>query len=191
MTKKHITDDSIRVIQYYHNLLSDTHRVQCLHKIVALMKAWSNTAKTGALGQEDRNVFSDALRDKNEYIWYEAGSRLAQLLPENTDVQDIFASAFKSTNAQARFNVVALARSFPKNFARQVLAQAISDKSSKVRIKAADMILILQDKEYLQILKERLPHETNEKVRCYMVKVLDNFDNFDKDKEGAVHSTIG
>lgn len=190
MFGKKIIDDSKAVISHYRNSLSKNDN-DLLDQIIISMNAWSNLVKTKKLNEEDKNIFIGALQHKNEFLWYETGTRLSKLLPDNTEIKDIFISLFNSTKIQSRFNIVALSKDFPKEFAERILSKAITDKSNKIRMKVADIILTRQEKDLLPLLQNHLKQEENKKVMECIQFTLDNFDKMKRNPDGSLSLSIG
>jgi HEAT repeat protein len=67
----------------------------------------------------------------------------------------------------------------------EILKIAINDKSKRVRIKAADVILRLQDNKKLKLLTERLVTETDKSVKDAIKFTLDNFNRIRKKDDGS------
>lgn len=190
MFEKKIIDDSKAVISHYRNILSENNN-DLLDRIIISMNSWSHLVRTKKLNKEDKNIFIDALQHNNEFLWYETGTRLLKFLPENKEIQDIFLNLSNSTKLQTRFNIVALCKDFPKDFAENILSKAMKDKSNKIRIKVADIILIRQEQDLLPLLQNHLDHEENKKVVECIKFTLDNFSKIKKNPDGSISFSFG
>lgn len=190
MYRNNIIDDSKSVISHYKKILPVPDS-KLLNKIIVTMNAWSNFVKTQTLNNKDKEIFIDALQSKNEYLWFELGIRLSKLIPNNSEIQEMFLNVFNSTKIQARFNIVALSKDFPKTFAENILLKAIKDKSNKVRMKVADIILTRQEKDLLPILKKHLEQEDNKMVIDSINFTIDNFHKMTRNSDGSLSLSIG
>jgi hypothetical protein len=181
---KKINDELNKTIRYYQNILLSENQIVLLTRLTNSFDLIKKLDKTNTLDNEMYNQFIVALSDSNEIIWYEVGKILSQYWNVNESIPKIFDESLYSKKGQTRFNVIALVDFFPINFQKNVIKEAIIDKSKKVRLKAADMILTLQNNEYFALLQEVLKSEKDSDViEAYEFTIM-NFNKIKLDKSG-------
>ena len=161
-----------------------------LMKIIGIMNAWSEIVKKGKVDIDDINILKNAIYESNEYIWFEAGQKLIELMRYDNKIRNIFIETLSDKNWRPRFNTVALSENFDKELAGLILKQGIDDKNSKVREKTADVILSREDKYLLPLLEARLQKEDNIIVKRAINFTLENIHNLNRDENGSIVFTI-
>jgi hypothetical protein len=184
--KTALIDDSEETKQYYRELFANYKNKQILSMVTSILDAWSEVITTGVFSSEHQMLFESALRHSHEYVWYEAGTRLACLMEHDENAKAILLRVFADANWRSRFNVVAVSRASDAEFARRILSEAVNDRSARVREKAADIILVRQERHLLGLLEERLTIEESQHVIGAMGFALANFDRVRKDKNDSL-----
>jgi hypothetical protein len=180
-----LVDDSKRVFDYYQGqLISDKHSL-VLAKIRKILNEWSIIVNSGKISKEQIIFLEDSMQHTNEKVWHEAGSRLIKCISLENSVKEVFNRLIVHKHSQVRFHVVTLAPGLEKSQQNEILKIAINDKSKRVRIKAADVILRLQDNKKLKLLTERLVTETDKSVKDAIKFTLDNFNRIRKKDDGS------
>ena len=181
-----LEDDSSETKMYYQNLFAGHQNKEVLGTITDVLNAWSKVVRTGAFATDTQALFEEALRHSHEYVWYEAGSRLARLIPYREEAEAIFKRVLNDRKWQSRFNVVACSHPFDPALAHHVLKEAINDRSSKVREKVADAVLKRQDRQLLGILRDRLKVEKSARVIDAINFALEHFDSVQVNEDGSL-----
>jgi hypothetical protein len=181
-----VLDDTDKTVAYYIQLLNTDKQGILLRKLLSYIELWRNICKNGSIDSNDQIMFLEALSDNNEIIWYEIGRRLTLLWDQEKKIEQIFLLSYQKRLVQARFSVVALCSFFPKEFAYSILTKAIEDTSKKVRIKAADMVLRLQNRLLHELLKEKLYNEHDASVKEAFQYSIEKFDKVTIEKNGKI-----
>jgi len=179
-----LEDDSESIKKYYQKLFANYKNKEILNALTEVMNAWSQIVRSGEFSPENQALFEKALRYSHEYVWYEAGSRLAKLIPYSQDAKSIFLRVFRDTRWKSRFNIVALSGGFDDRLAYKILSEAVNDKSVKVREKVADVVLIRQDRHFLELLEGRLGIEKAKSVVEAINFTIKHFDRVRRDEHG-------
>jgi hypothetical protein len=179
-----LVDDSKQAFEYYRVQLKSDKYSSVLLKIRKILDEWSLIVKSGKISKEQLIFLEDSMKHTNEKVWYEAGSRLIKCIPIEHSVKEVFNRLIGHTNSQTRFNVIALISGLEKNQQNELLKIAVNDKSKRVRIKATDAILTLQDRDNLKLLTERLIIESDNYVKDAIKFTLNNFNRIQKRSEG-------
>lgn len=186
-----IRDDARSVLGYYEKMLKSAKQQEQLSELKTGLGHLIQLYESSTITESAYGELKSALTKTAESIWFEIGSRLAQAWDKSSKVEEIFQEQLAARNQQARFNVVALAGYLPIDFASQVLKGALSDKSKKVRTKAADMVLVLHRRDLLEFLSLKLQEETDPDVAESITFTITNFDKLTKGKDGAFRITGG
>ena len=182
-----LIDDSEKVINYYIRLYANHKDKSILQRIIQVMQTWSIIVKEKKIDTEQIGFLQESLSHSNEVIWFEIGSRIAPMTSKDHNAIKLFREGIRYSKSQMRFNIVALAKYLAEPLRKEIIEIAVNDKSQKVIIKAADVILGIQERKYLELLKERLKVEKNDKIREAIEFALNYFDKMKRDKKGILH----
>lgn len=159
-----LVDDSEKCRSYYKDQFQNYNDKSILNLLNEIFDHWQIIVKANKIRDDQKDFLVSCLRHTNKFVWHEAGSRLVKCIAFNPSIKDSFSDLMEDTKYHVRFNVTALLQSFDNKLQKEILEKAICDKSQKVRIKAADVILQIQRVEYLDLLKHQLQVEEKPKV---------------------------
>lgn len=117
--------------------------------------------------EEDLKIFEKGLFESHVVVFfYYSGKFLCQLSYIHKTVQDLFIRLSTHKSSKVRLNIMTSMLCKPcKSVLDYVLEKGLNDKSSTVRIKAADVISRLDLKEYADILPTYIQKEEKVKVK--------------------------
>jgi hypothetical protein len=134
--------------------------------LMAAIDAFDAVQQTGKLPPESLRPIVDAVSSPRTLLYENACGFMRTLSAEWPEVNAAILAMSQSSKAHIRFNaILCLGKSTPSDIVEKVLKSGLLDKSSRVRIKAADWIGRLRKAEFVPELTAALSIEQNVEAR--------------------------
>jgi len=128
----------------------------------AALDAYDRIQRQKRIDSADLQPIVDVARSHRRPLYENASNLLEALTADHREARDAVAEMAKDRKAQVRFNaIICLGRRTPREFCVNLLCQALSDKSARVRQKAADWAQRLDLSEIVPDLERALSNETH------------------------------
>ena len=134
--------------------------------LMAAVDAFDAVQQTGKLTPESLRPIVDAVSSPRTPLYENACGFMQTLSAKWPEVNAAILAMSQSSKAHIRFNaILCLGNSTPSDIVEKVLKSGLLDKSSRVRIKAADWIGRLRKAEFVPELTAALAIEQNAEAR--------------------------
>jgi len=151
-----------------HYLKSDLIHVYKKHKEILdrLAYAIQQIQDTQSLSQENLILIEEAIKvNWEEVCYYSSGKHLSKLAYKFKDAENLFYKLIECKQWKVRLNIIAILQTNPpENVINDLLKKGLCDKSSKVKLKALDIILGLRRKNMIPIIEELYKSENDPKI---------------------------
>lgn len=142
---------------------------ELLPPIHAVMDAADRIEEQRCVTEADLDAILFGIRSSRLPLYEYTSNVVSRLTADFEEVRAVLVELSEDKSAQVRFNtILCLGKESPPALAEQIVRKGFTDRSTKVRTKAADWMLRLRLKSLVPDLEEAILHESNAKVRSAM-----------------------
>ncbi len=131
------------------------------------LDAYENIESNKSINEADLMKIVEVASSHRGPLYESVTTLLGELSTKYAEACEAIDKMFHSSKAQIRFNaLLSLNQNTPNDLCLKIISKGLLDKSTKVKIKAADWAERLNLVEVVPFLESALSSESNEKVKC-------------------------